>query len=254
MGALHRGHLEVMDLARREADRLVISIFVNPMQFDRPEDLASYPRTMEDDLTRARDRGVDMVFAPSAGEMYGSTGEASVTVDPGPLADRLEGAHRPGHFRGVLTVVAKLFGILEPDLAFFGQKDLQQSVLVRRMVRELDFPLEVRVAPTVRDEDGLALSSRNALLASDARQAAASLYSALTQAREAFRSGERSVDRLLAIMNRELERHPLVRPEYVQIVGAEDLEPVGDPLGEGAVATLAAFVGAVRLIDNVTLD
>lgn len=251
MGALHAGHLSLVDAAREQAEWVALSIFVNPLQFGPTEDLDRYPRTLERDLALAAERGVDLVFAPAAAEMY-PRGEPLVSVVPtGPLAERLDGASRPGHFRGVLTVVAKLFGIFQPDVAVFGQKDYQQAALIRRMAADLDLPVEVRVAPTVRDPDGLALSSRNAYLSMEERSRALSLSAGLARARGLFDAGERDAGALRAAI-----RHPMaaagVREEYAEIADPATLEPLAraEP---GAVALVAARVGATRLIDNVLL-
>jgi pantoate--beta-alanine ligase len=252
MGALHEAHLSLVDRARSVADYVVLSVYVNPLQFGRGEDLDRYPRDLDRDVRRAEERGVDLVFAPSDAEMYG-LGEPAVYVVPGPLADRLCGAFRPEHFRGVLTVVAKLFGIVQPDVAVFGQKDFQQSVLIRRMVADLDMPVEVVVAPTVREADGLALSSRNAYLDPEDRAKAAAISGALQAAEALARQGERHGSVLLRRVREALAAVPGITVEYVELVDPETLEPrpEGAP---GTVLAVAAFVGGVRLIDNVVLS
>ncbi|HET9982217.1 MAG TPA: pantoate--beta-alanine ligase [Longimicrobiales bacterium] len=251
MGYLHEGHLSLVDEARRRGDLVVMSIFVNPLQFGVGEDLDRYPRDLERDAALAADRGVDVLFVPARDEMY-PAGEPVVRVVPGRLADRLDGAARPGHFEGVLTVVAKLLNIVQPDLAIFGQKDFQQSVLVRRMVADLDVPVEIVVAPIVREPDGLALSSRNVYLGAAERASARALSRALGAAEAAARAGERDAARLLAAMRAVLDAEPGVRPQYVELVDPETLEPVATAVA-GTVAAVAAFVGPTRLIDNLVL-
>jgi len=199
MGAFHDGHVSLMRRARDERDAVVVSIFVNPLQFGPGEDLSRYPRDEERDLSMARELGVDVVFAPTVEEMY-PAGEPAVSVDPGPLGDRLEGAVRPGHFRGVATVVAKLFEVVGPSTAYFGEKDAQQLAVIRHMVRDLSFPIDVVGCPTVRELDGLAMSSRNAYLSPVQREAAGCLFLALSEAAEMARGGERDAARLVAAM------------------------------------------------------
>src|SRR5216684_8110872 len=248
MGFLHEGHLQLVDRAKQRADRVVLSIFVNPLQFGPTEDLAQYPRDLERDRRLAAERGVDCVFAPDTSAMYPT--EPLVRVNPGPMADTLEGAARPGHFAGVLTVVAKLFHIVEPDLAVFGRKDYQQALLVRQMVRDLDFPVEIDVAPTVRELDGLALSSRNAYLDADQRRAALALSRALRAVEQAWRGGEAD-PRALVRRGMELLATPGVTPEYLVLVD-RSLRPVSR-VDARTVALVAAKVGSTRLIDNVVL-
>jgi pantoate--beta-alanine ligase len=250
MGYLHKGHLTLVDEAKRRADAVILSIFVNPLQFGPAEDLARYPRDLPRDRALARERGVDALFVPELEAMYPPGSE--VRVLPGKTADRWEGAARPGHFAGVLTVVAKLFHLVEPDLACFGQKDIQQLTLVRRMVRDLDWPLEVVEVPTVREPDGLALSSRNAYLSSEDRASAMVLSRSLQAAHRAFCEGERSAAALEQAMRTELGGQPEVKVEYIAIVEPEALEPVTQVDGRTVVA-LAARVGAARLIDNIRL-
>lgn len=251
MGYLHQGHLSLVDEARRRSDFVVMSIFVNPLQFGAGEDLDRYPRDLERDAALAGGRGVDLLFVPTVDEMY-PTGEPVVRVVPGRLAARLDGAARPGHFEGVLTVVAKLLNIVQPDVAIFGQKDFQQAVLVRRMVADLDLPVEIVVAPIVREADGLALSSRNVYLSPEERVAARALSRALGAADAAARAGERDAERLLAAMRGVLDAEPAVRAQYVELVDPATLEPVTTAV-PGTVAAIAAFVGATRLIDNLVL-
>jgi pantoate--beta-alanine ligase len=250
MGYLHEGHLSLLDVARRRSDLVVLSIYVNPTQFAAGEDLAEYPRDLERDLELANSRGVDVAFIPSDQEMYPEP--QSLWVEPPEhMADRLCGSSRPTHFRGVLTVVAKLFGIVQPELAVFGRKDYQQAVLIRRMVRELSLPIRIELAPIARERDGMARSSRNANLAAAERPAARGLSLALRAAREAFRSGERSVEILRAVARERMEAAG-VRVDYVEIVDPEDLAPASEA-EPGLVCAVAGWVGATRLIDNASL-
>jgi pantoate--beta-alanine ligase len=250
MGYLHEGHLALVDEARRRADSVILSIFVNPLQFAPHEDLATYPRDLARDRALASTRGVDAVFVPVVETMYPPGSETRVT--PGATASRWEGVARPGHFTGVLTVVAKLFHLVQPDLACFGQKDFQQLTLVRRMVRDLDWPLEIVEVPTVREADGLALSSRNAYLNADDRRRALLLSRALLAAHRAFCDGERQSRALERRMGQELSREPEVKVEYIAIVDPETLEPVSQVESRTVVA-IAARVGSTRLIDNIRL-
>jgi pantoate--beta-alanine ligase len=248
MGFLHEGHLRLVDRAKELADRVVVSIFVNPVQFGPHEDFARYPRDLARDRQRAEGRGVDCLFVPEAADMY--PGEAVARILGGAMADTLEGAARPGHFAGVLTVVAKLFHLVEPDVAVFGRKDFQQALLVRRMTADLDFPITIDVAPTVRELDGLALSSRNTYLDPDQRRSALALSRTLRVVEQAWRGGEADP---AAVMRRGLDvlRVPGVEPEYLALVD-EDLQPVARVTAR-TVAVVAARVGATRLIDNVVL-
>jgi pantoate--beta-alanine ligase len=251
MGYLHEGHLRLVDEARRTAEAVAMTIFVNPIQFEPGEDLERYPRDLERDLRLASDRGVDLVFAPSLDEMY-PDGPPSVRVDPGPMGGRLCGAHRPTHFSGVLTVVARLLGLFRPDVAVFGRKDYQQAVLVRRMVRDLAFPVRIEVGPLVREADGLALSSRNAYLSPAEREEAVGLFRSLTAADRAFRSGAIRSDAVLGVARDVLAGHPLLRVEYLELVHPATLAPLSEAR-EGAVVAVAARCGPSRLIDNVVL-
>ena len=251
MGALHEGHLALVDSARRLADAVAMSIFVNPLQFAPTEDLARYPRNLARDRALARDRGVDLLFVPDGEEMY-PDGAAGTRILPGASAERWEGAVRPGHFAGVLTVVGKLFHIFEPDVACFGQKDIQQFTLIRQMVRDLDWRVRLERVPTVREPDGLALSSRNLYLDETARAQAAGLSAALFAARTAFAVGERRAERLLAAMHERLAVFPGVSAEYIAVVEPEELRPV-DIAEPGTIVAMAARVGTTRLIDNVIL-
>jgi len=251
MGAFHDGHVSLMRRARDERDAVVVSIFVNPLQFGPGEDLSRYPRDEERDLSMAGELGVDVVFAPTVEEMY-PAGEPAVSVDPGPLGDRLEGAVRPGHFRGVATVVAKLFEVVGPSTAYFGEKDAQQLAVIRHMVRDLSFPIDVVGCPTVRELDGLAMSSRNAYLSPVQREAAGCLFLALSEAAEMARGGERDAARLVAAMAREIGATPEARIDYAAVVDEERFEEVGTISGP-ARALVAAKFGETHLIDNLLL-
>jgi pantoate--beta-alanine ligase len=250
MGYLHEGHLRLVDEARARADAVLMSIFVNPLQFGPNEDLARYPRDLPRDRGLAEARGVDALFVPSEAVMYPPGSE--IRVVPGPTAARWEGAARPGHFEGVLTVVAKLFHLAEPDLACFGRKDIQQATLVRQMVRDLDWPLEIVVVPTVREPDGLALSSRNAYLDADLRRRAVILSAALGAAHDRFRAGERQAAALEAVARATLASEPAVEVEYVAVAEPRTLAPV-ESLEADTVVALAARLGRTRLIDNIIL-
>jgi pantoate--beta-alanine ligase len=251
MGALHRGHIRLIGQAREECGFVAISIFVNPLQFSSPEDFATYPRTLEQDRVVAESLGVDVAFVPEEAELYPG-GRPEVAIDPGPLGGRLEGASRPGHFRGVLTVVAKFFNLVGPCRAYFGDKDAQQLALVRRMVAGLNFPVSVVTCPIVRDPDGLALSSRNSRLSPDERRVAPVLFEALSDAATRARLGERSADVLRAEMARRIGAERLARLDYVAIVDESTWEEV-EMIRGSARALVAAHFGEVRLIDNVAL-
>jgi pantoate--beta-alanine ligase len=250
MGYLHEGHLALVDEARRRADAVILSIFVNPLQFGPAEDLARYPRDLPRDRALALARGVDALFVPTVAAMYPPGSE--VRLSPGPIAERWEGAARPGHFTGVLTVVAKLFHLVEPDLACFGQKDIQQLTLVRHMVRDLDWAVEIVAVPTVREPDGLARSSRNAYLGVEDRRRAVVLSRALQAAHRAWRGGETRAAVLEATMREELGTEPTVAVEYISIADPEGLAPV-DQADERTVVAIAARIGGTRLIDNIIL-
>lgn len=249
MGFLHEGHLRLVDRAKELVDRVVLSIFVNPLQFGPKEDFSKYPRDLDRDRQLAEGRGVDCLFAPDAADMY-PEGDAVARVTAGPVAETLEGAARPGHFAGVLTVVAKLFHLVAPDVAIFGRKDFQQATLVKRMALDLDFAIAIDVFPTVRELDGLALSSRNSYLNADQRRSALALSRALRAVEQTWRSGEADS---AALQRRGMEvlRAPGVEPEYVALVD-ENLQPVTRATAR-TVAVLAARVGTTRLIDNVVL-
>lgn len=249
MGYLHEGHLSLIERARQECDRVAISIFVNPLQFGPEEDFERYPRDIERDLDLAESVGAHLAFVPEVDEMY-PLGEPWTEIVPVQGADRLCGASRPGHFAGVLTVVAKLFNIVTPDVAVFGQKDFQQLVLIRRMVADLDMTVEVRSAPIVRESDGLAMSSRNAYLSREERGRAVELSRAMKACQELFSRGERNAEAFLGLLM-QIDR-PGMALEYAEVVDPETLEPVSD-VRQGAVCAVAARVGSTRLIDNTIL-
>jgi pantoate--beta-alanine ligase len=251
MGALHAGHARLLSTAREECGFVAVSIFVNPLQFTAPDDLRAYPRPIEQDLEAAEGLGADLAFTPPEEEMY-PRGVPVVTLDPGPLGDRLEGASRPGHFRGVLTVVSKLFHLAGPSRAYFGEKDAQQLALVRRMVEDLDVPVTVVGCPTVREPDGLALSSRNVRLTETQRAAAPVLFDALATAATLARRGERDADVLRAAMARTVGAEPEARLDYAAVVDDATWEDAGHLQGP-ARALVAAWFGDVRLIDNLAL-
>jgi len=250
MGYLHEGHLRLVDEARERTDQTVMSIFVNPLQFGAGEDLERYPRDLVRDRALAAGRGVDCLFVPETADIYPA--DPVVRIAPGPLGGLLEGAARPGHFAGVLTVVAKLFHIVSPDVAVFGRKDYQQALLVRRMVSDLDFGVEIVVAPTARELDGLAISSRNAYLTPDDRRAALALSRALRAIERAWRNGEVERGQLEAVGQRVLDETPGVMPEYVALADPELLTPAA-PVTARTVVAIAARVGPARLIDNIVL-
>jgi pantoate--beta-alanine ligase len=251
MGALHDGHLRLIEVARDRGDEVVVSIFVNPLQFGPAEDLDRYPRTLRQDQAAATAHGATMIFAPTAAEMY--PGGAATTVHPGAGASRWEGEVRPGHFVGVLTVVAKLFHLIEPDVAVFGQKDIQQVTLIRRMVEDLNLSVEVVVVPTVREADGLAMSSRNVYLSATDRVAATALSRGLAAAVAAWRHGERDAARLTARVAAILAAEPGVEVDYIAIAEPMALAPVSEA-SPGTVLAVAARLGSTRLIDNVILE
>ena len=251
MGALHAGHRQLMETARRECGFLVVSIFVNPLQFDRADDLARYPRTLDADRALCASAGVDVIFAPTANELYPE--EQKTFVDVPDLTENLCGAFRPGHFRGVATVVLKLFGIVQPDRAYFGQKDAQQLAVIDRMVRDLNVPVEIVPVPTIREPDGLALSSRNKHLSPAERQTAPALYRALSLAAEQIASGERSAPLVRENALRFLQHHPEIRVEYFELVDPLTLQPLVEISGPVLIAA-AAWLGSTRLIDNIAGD
>ena len=249
MGALHDGHLSLIDEAKRVADTVVMSVFVNPLQFGPSEDFDRYPRTLDDDAKMASKRGVDFLFTPTREDMYPEHAPV-VIVHPGTVGKEWEGAVRPHHFEGVLTVVAKLFHIVMPDVAVFGQKDLQQAAAVKAMVRDLNFPVGILVAPTVRDPDGLAMSSRNRYLSTKDRELALILSKALFAMRDAFGRGERRASALEAIGWRMLERVVGLTPRYLAAVNADTFQRVNN-VHHGDAAVGAVRVGETRLIDNI---
>jgi pantoate--beta-alanine ligase len=247
MGALHRGHLSLLAEARRRAQRVVLSIFVNPMQFGPQEDLAKYPRDLAGDLAKAASVGCDLAFVPEAASMYGPGFQTAIDVRE--VSQGLCGARRPGHFVGVATVVCKLFNVVRPHLAFFGEKDFQQLAVIRRMVTDLNMPVEIVGLPTVREPDGLALSSRNAYLSPSDRQRATALYAGLSAAKALAEKGERRASVLLEVATTEIAGR-VDRIDYLEIRVADDLKPLA-AIDRPAVMLVAAFVGGNRLIDNL---
>ncbi len=251
MGFLHEGHLALVDRAKRAADKVVVSIFVNPAQFGPREDLRSYPRNLQRDLKLLRQGKIDLLFMPSAKEIYPAGYETYVEVEN--LSRKLEGKYRPGHFRGVTTVVAKLFNICRPDVAIFGQKDFQQAAVLKKMTADQGYPIKIIIGPTVRESSGLALSSRNSYFTDLQRFEAAGLYRGLLAARRAFRAGEKHAVNLKKIIRREARRAcKSVKFEYIAITDGETLQPL-TRAGKGSVISLAARVHGVRLIDNISL-
>ena len=255
MGALHEGHLSLVRRARAENQTLAVSIFVNPAQFGDAEDLVAYPRDLELDLDLLRQEGADLVFTPGADEIYPPGFDTWVEV--GSLGDKLEGAHRPGHFRGVATVVAKLFNLVRPDLAYFGQKDGQQTLVIQQLVRDMALDLEVVVCPTIRQADGLAYSSRNARLSPEQREAATVVYRALCRADELWRTGERRADVFRQQVRLILEGQPLIDGiDYVSVAACGTLDELEEGLENvlaGSMVSVAVRFGQVRLIDNIIL-
>ena len=250
MGALHAGHVSLVRAAKSRSGFVVASIFVNPTQFGPTEDFSRYPRSFEADQEKLEAEAVDLLFAPSVEEMYPAGAVTFVNVEQ--ISDRVDGRSRPGHFRGVATVVSKLFNIVEPDIAFFGQKDAAQAAIIKRMVRDLMFSVEIVVAPILREPDGLALSSRNTYLSPEERRRATVLSRALREVEARFNNGETSVENLIAVAREVFASAPPVRVDYVEIVDSETLEGVS-VARQGALVAVAAFVGSTRLIDNVVL-
>jgi pantoate--beta-alanine ligase len=248
MGALHAGHTRLIEAARAECDLVIVSIFVNPLQFDRPEDLEKYPRALQPDVDLCSALGVDVVFAPSVAEMYPEPPDCA--IDVGRVAEHLCGKFRPGHFRGVATVVMKLFQIAQPDRAYFGEKDAQQLAVIRRMVADFNVPIEIVAVPTVREPDGLALSSRNQRLQPGERRAATVLYEALKVARTQVAEGVRDAARVRQAATQVVEREPAVRLEYLEVVDPREMQPV-ERIEGPVIAAGAIWVGRTRLIDNV---
>lgn len=251
MGNLHDGHLSLVRIAKRHADVVVVSVFVNPTQFGPTEDFAAYPRTFEQDRRLCEQEGADILFHPAVADMYPEG--ASVSLIETDLSNTLCGAARPGHFNGVCTVVAKLFNLVLPHVAVFGEKDAQQLRVVRRMVRDLGFPVEILAGPTLREPDGLARSSRNQYLAPEQRPQAVCLHRALREAQRLFAAGERNPKEILAALRALLATYPAARVDYVEIVDDETLQPLAAPIAAPALVALAVWVGAPRLIDNVVL-
>jgi pantoate--beta-alanine ligase len=251
MGYLHAGHLSLVHVARMECETVVASIFVNPTQFGPTEDLASYPRDLDADLTKLRNEGTDIVWTPTKENMYPPGSQTWVEVEE--LTQFLEGAMRPGHFRGVTTIVAKLFNAVQPQKAYFGQKDAQQVAVLKQMVRDLNFPVEIVVCPTMREIDGLAMSSRNAYLKGDDRRAAGVLYRALSAAKSAFVAGERSANTLRHLMADTIRAEPLAKMQYVSCAHPATLTDL-EWVEQDALFSMAVFVGGTRLIDNFLLE
>lgn len=252
MGALHEGHLSLVREARSSCDIVIASIFVNPAQFNDKKDLERYPRDLTADAAKLAELGVDYVYAPEQDEIYPQGFSTYVYVED--LTESLEGASRPGHFRGVATVVTILFNTIRPDHAYFGQKDAQQVAVIKRLTQDLGFETEIVVLPTVREESGLAMSSRNELLSPEDREKAAIVYRALREAREAFKSGEQNALNLAEIVQQAIAAEPSARIDYIAVVDAENLQPI-DKIGDReAVIAAAVYFGEIRLIDNVTLN
>jgi pantoate--beta-alanine ligase len=247
MGALHAGHLSLIDAAKRECSHVIASIFVNPLQFGPSEDFSRYPRTFEADCAALTAAGVEILFAPSAETL--TPAGATTFIEVGGISDRLDGAHRPGHFRGVATIVAKLFNIVAPDRAYFGQKDAAQLAVLRAMVRDLNFSVKIVACPIVREPDGLALSSRNRYLMAEQRTRATILHRALDAAADLHAHGERNAQALIAAMLQTLAAEPSIVVEYAAVVDPDTLLPLSDTIG-GALLAVAARLGETRLIDN----
>ncbi|HAI3490604.1 TPA: pantoate--beta-alanine ligase [Escherichia coli] len=252
MGNLHDGHMKLVDEAKARADVVVVSIFVNPMQFDRPEDLARYPRTLQEDCEKLNKRKVDLVFAPSVKEIYPNGTETHTYVDVPGLSTMLEGASRPGHFRGVSTIVSKLFNLVQPDIACFGEKDFQQLALIRQMVADMGFDIEIIGVPIMRAKDGLALSSRNGYLTAEQRKIAPGLYKVLSSIADKLQAGERDLDEIIAIAGQELNEKGF-RADDIQIRDADTLLEVSEN-SKRAVILVAAWLGDARLIDNKMVE
>lgn len=252
MGNLHDGHMKLVDEAKARADVVVVSIFVNPMQFDRPEDLARYPRTLQEDCEKLNKRKVDLVFAPSVKEIYPNGTETHTYVDVPGLSTMLEGASRPGHFRGVSTIVSKLFNLVQPDIACFGEKDFQQLALIRKMVADMGFDIEIVGVPIMRAKDGLALSSRNGYLTAEQRKIAPGLYKVLSSIADKLQAGERDLDEIITIAGQELNEKGF-RADDIQIRDADTLLKVSET-SKRAVILVAAWLGDARLIDNKMVE
>jgi pantoate--beta-alanine ligase len=255
MGALHEGHLSLVRAARAQCDAVAVSIFVNPTQFGPTEDLSKYPRQFDRDCQLLEKENVEILFAPPVEEIYPSSNsnDAVTWVVVEGLSDKLDGRSRPGHFRGVATVVSKLFHIVEPEAAFFGQKDAAQLAVIRRMVRDLNFPVEIVACPIVREPDGLAMSSRTAYLNREERERALVLQRSLQKARQQFQAGERSAARLISAAREVIAQEPQVRLDYFEVVDPDTLDPV-ERISRKTLVAVAAYVGSTRLIDNVVLE
>jgi len=250
MGALHEGHLSLVRAARAQCDAVVVSIFVNPTQFGPNEDLAKYPRSFEQDKAMLESGGVSAIFYPSVEEMYPAGATTWIAVEG--LSERLDGRSRPGHFRGVSTVVSKLFNIVQPQFAFFGQKDAAQVAVIRKMVRDLNFDVQIVICPIVREQDGLAMSSRNAYLSAQERKQALVLSRSLEEVRRLQEQGENCAETLIAAGKQVIAEEPAVKVDYFEVVDPDTLEPVSD-VTKGALVAVAAYVGATRLIDNLLI-
>ena len=252
MGNLHDGHMTLVEEAKTRADVVVVSIFVNPMQFDRPEDLARYPRTLQEDCEKLNKRKVDYVFAPSVAEIYPRGTETQTFVDVPGLSTMLEGASRPGHFRGVSTIVSKLFNLIQPDIACFGEKDFQQLALIRKMVADMGYDIEIVGVPIIRAKDGLALSSRNGYLTAEQRKIAPGLYQVMTRVADKLKAGERDREEMIAIAEQELNEKGF-RADDIQIRDADTLLDLTEN-SKRAVILMAAWLGQARLIDNQSVE
>ena len=251
MGYLHEGHLSLVRAAKEQNESVVVSIFTNPTQFTQGEDLENYPKDIDRDLELLGDEGIDLVWIPSSGDMYPHGYQTWVNVTE--LTGHLEGRYRPTHFQGVTTVIAKLFNAIQPEKAYFGQKDAQQAAVIKQMVRDLNYPVEIVVCPTIREEDGLAMSSRNSFLTNPERKAALCLSRGLKSAQKAYMSGERKSDNLLEIIRSEIDREELARVQYISCAHPETLEEIkGDVVS--CLLSLSVFVGTTRLIDNIQLS
>ncbi|MBM9519386.1 pantoate--beta-alanine ligase [Desulforhopalus vacuolatus] len=249
MGYLHEGHASLIKEACSQNDRVIVSDFVNPIQFGPGEDLDAYPRDIEHDRKTAQDAGADCIFHPDVDEMYGS--DFSSFVDMTGITENLCGKRRPGHFRGVCTVVSKLFNIVTPDMAYFGEKDAQQLAVIRQMVQDLNFAVQIIGCPIIREPDGLAKSSRNAYLNMEERQAATVLHAALSGAEDAMRAGERQISVLTGMIRNTIESRPLARVDYIEVVDSKSMQPVSEMNADVLIA-IAVYVGKIRLIDNFT--
>jgi pantoate--beta-alanine ligase len=252
MGALHEGHLALVQEARRMSDVVIVSLFVNPTQFNEVKDFEKYPRDLTADAALLAQYQVDYIFAPDSDEIYGNDYSTFVTVDE--LSEKLEGASRPGHFRGVATIVTILFNAIRPDFAFFGQKDAQQVAVIKRLTKDLGFDTEIIVIPIVREESGLAMSSRNKRLSSEERQAAAILYRSLQKAELAVEEGERNATKIAEIVREKIESEPLAKIDYVAVVDNETLEPIDKLSGNPVLIAVAVRFSDVRLIDNIVIE